>query len=288
MIYRECRPSPALRSLVERLWWLEGPAEAIGVEPIPPDGHAEIIVHAGDPFVERRDDDTLHVQERVLLAGQITRAVRLAPRGVARVVGARLRPDGAHRLLGARQDALTNQIVDLRDVHRALARRLRDDVTGREAGPDMIDALDRALRDIAPAAEPMSSARLAIAYAQRRRGLVRVPELAHYVGLSVRQLERVFAERVGLTPKIHLRIIRFQEVLRTLRGGQRRESWADLAAAHGYYDQAHFIRDFKRFVGVSPSAWHISHESLTALFSAMRRTRESDDVFFQDEMRAAR
>lgn len=288
MIYRECRPSPALRSLVERLWWLEGPAEAIGVEPIPPDGHAEIIVHAGDPFVERRDDGTMHVQERVLLAGQITRAVRLAPRGFARVVGARLRPDAAHRLLGARQDELTNHIVDLRDVHRALARRLTDDVARREAGDDMVAALDRALRDLAPSGEQISPARLAIAYAHRRRGLVRVPELARHVGLSVRQLERVFAERVGLTPKSHLRIIRFQEVLRTLRGGEERRTWADLATAHGYYDQAHFIRDFKRFVGVAPSAWHISHESLTAVFSAMRRTRESDDAFFQDAAPVAR
>jgi hypothetical protein len=37
---------------VERLWWLEGPAEAIAAEPIPPDGHTEIIVHGGDPFAE--------------------------------------------------------------------------------------------------------------------------------------------------------------------------------------------------------------------------------------------
>ena len=47
MIYREFTPSPALAALVDRLWWLEGPAELIGAEPIPPDGHTEITVHGG-------------------------------------------------------------------------------------------------------------------------------------------------------------------------------------------------------------------------------------------------
>ncbi len=113
--------------------------------------------------------------------------------------------------------------------------------------------------------------RLAIAYAHQRRGLVRVPELARHVGVSPRQLERVFAERVGVTPKNYLRVMRFQEVLRTLRGGVRSTAWAEVATSHGYYDQAHFIRDFKMFVGVTPGAWHISDESLTAVFSALRR-----------------
>lgn len=275
MIYREFHPPPALRSVVERLWWLEGVASDIGAEPIPPDGHAEIIVHAGDPFVEQREDGSTYLQDRVLLAGQMTRGVRLASSGVTRVVGARLRPDGAYLLLGAPQDALTNRIADLRDLHRGLARRLADDCTGRDGGEEMVRTLQQALIDLAPPADHESPARQAIAHAHRRHGLVKVPALARHVGLSTRQLERLFAERVGLTPKKYLRIIRFQEVLRSLREGARSTTWAEVAASHGYYDQAHFIRDFKTFVGIAPSAWQISDESLTAVFSALGRRASS-------------
>jgi len=136
----------------------------------------------------------------------------------------------------------------------------------------MVSALEQALIGLAPSSDVFSPARLAIAHAQYRRGLVRVPALARKAGLSARQLERVFAERIGLPPKTYLKIIRFQEVLHSLRDGAPSRTWAEIATSHGYYDQAHFIRDFKTFVGTAPSAWQISDESLTAFFSALRRS----------------
>jgi hypothetical protein len=84
---------------VERLWWLEGPAEAIAAEPIPPDGHTEIIVHGGDPFAELGPHGKL-VQDRVLIAGQTTRAVRLVPCG--HTPSPSLRPTASSRRIRAR------------------------------------------------------------------------------------------------------------------------------------------------------------------------------------------
>lgn len=271
LIYREFRPSPALRSIVDRLWWLEGPAEAIGSQPILPDGHPEIIVHGGDPFAELAADGSLRVQDRVLLAGQATRAVQLAPRGSARIVGARLRPYGARALFGVPQHELTDRITDLQTIDGHLACVLRQDVATRERGDEMVVALDRALSRAAAAAPPAMAAARAVGIAMDRRGLVRVAQLAASLSLGPRQLERLFREHVGLAPKLFLRVVRFQEVLRAVGGRANVTSWADLAARHGYYDQAHFIHDFKSFVGEPPTAWNIDHESLAAIFSAVGR-----------------
>ena len=273
MIYREFSPSGALDGLVDRLWWLEGPAEIIGAEPIPPDGRTEIIVHGGDPFEQADGDGTWRIQDRVLFAGQATRAVRLRPRGYARIVGARLHPTGAHRLLRVRQDQLTDGIVELHVLDRRLARVLRDDVASREHGEAMVAALDRALAHAAPECGDASPAADAVALAMSRRGLVKVAALAAELNLTARQIERLFQERVGLSPKLFLRIVRFQEVLGSLRGGAPPDGlpWAEIAARHGFYDQAHFIRDFKAFVGESPGAWNISPASLAAGFSAVGR-----------------
>src|SRR4029450_9444312 len=131
--------------LAGRSWWPEGPADAIAAEPIPPDGRTEIIVHGGDPFAEPDGSGSLTVQDRVLFAGQLTRAVQLLPRGYARVVGAHLRPYAAHAMFGMPQRAMTDRIVDFRDVHRPLARRIRDDVASRESGDAMVAALAAAL-----------------------------------------------------------------------------------------------------------------------------------------------
>jgi len=273
VFYREFRPSPSLDDVVDRLWWLEGPAELIGAEPIPPDGRTEIIVHGGDPFEQRDPDGHWRVQTRVLFAAQATRAVQVRPRGHARIVGARLRPTGAHALFGCPQDAIANQILELDLLDRPLARALGDDVATRESGEAMVAALDRALVRAHRAASTSSPAAAAVTIALGRRGLVKVADLASQLHLSARQVERVFNERVGLSPKVFLRIVRFQEVL----GGLRSEApdagrpWAEIAVRHGFYDQAHFIRDFKAFVGESPGAWSITPESLAAVFSAVGR-----------------
>ena len=271
MIYREFDASPALRPFVERFWWLEGPAAEIAAEPIPPDGRTEIIVHGGDPFARIDHAGAMHVQDRVLFAGQLTRAVRLQPRGYARVVGAHLRPHAAHALFGVPQREMTDVIVDLRDVHGPLARRLRDDVAGRPSGEDMVAALERAIDAQASRAQVEGPTAAAVAIATGRKGLVQVAQLAEELGLSARQIERLFDERVGLPPKFFLRVLRFQEVLRGIRHETNGTTWAVRAAEHGFYDQAHFIRDFKTFVGEPPGAWHVSDESLAAIFSALRR-----------------
>jgi len=103
----------------------------------------------------------------------------------------------------------------------------------------------------------------------RADGCVRVEELARAAGLSRRQLERRFRERVGIGPKLLSRILRFQKVLRAFAAGG---NWAAAAVDCGYYDQSHLIRDFRQFAGECPSAiarW----DPLTALF--LRKNRVS-------------
>jgi AraC-like DNA-binding protein len=63
-----------------------------------------------------------------------------------------------------------------------------------------------------------------------------------------------FRRHVGLTPKVFCRIRRFQEVLARIQA-QKQVNWIDIAYACGYYDQAHFIRDFQAFSGLNPSAY---------------------------------
>jgi AraC-like DNA-binding protein len=74
------------------------------------------------------------------------------------------------------------------------------------------------------------------------------------IGLSPRRFIQVFAEEVGLTPKVFCRVRRFQRVLARIERGARVD-WADVAVAGGYYDQAHFIRDFRAFSGLNPTAY---------------------------------
>ena len=74
------------------------------------------------------------------------------------------------------------------------------------------------------------------------------------VALSPRRFIELFHEETGLTPKLFCRVMRFQAALSQANVGQQ-VSWSAVAADCGYFDQSHFIHDFKSFTGLSPSKY---------------------------------
>src|SRR5690606_37694197 len=84
-------------------------------------------------------------------------------------------------------------------------------------------------------------------------GQISVERLAERSGLSIRQFERKFKEVAGLTPKLYAKVIRFQAAAAHKPLGTR--NLTDIAYDCGYYDQSHFINDFRRFSGYSPKEY---------------------------------
>jgi AraC-like DNA-binding protein len=79
--------------------------------------------------------------------------------------------------------------------------------------------------------------------------------LADEIGLSQRRFIQLFRAEVGLTPKAFARVRRFHGVLDRLQDSVEPD-WSDVAFDCGYYDQAHFIHEFKEFCGMSPARYH--------------------------------
>jgi AraC-like DNA-binding protein len=275
MRYLERPAGPLLRSLVDRFWVLEtDTTDPSMLQPILPDGHVEVMAHVGAPFAEVSADGREQTQARVLVGAQVTESVRLVTKPGAFVVGARLRPYAAALLTGVPQHLLTGGIHELAVVDRPLADRVSAHLTGRQDPLNLMDAFEQILaaafatRIDAGRLAPSQALMQAVSQATRAHGLVRVDELATTAGVSARQLERQFAVHVGLSPKRFLRVLRFQQVLAALREPAPAQSgWAHVAARHGFYDQAHFINDFKAFTGETPGVWDIDDASLTAVFA---------------------
>ena len=85
-------------------------------------------------------------------------------------------------------------------------------------------------------------------------GLCSVQALAEEAGVAVRTLQRLFGQYVGVAPKWVINRYRLHEAVERLQSG-RNVAWAELALALGYFDQAHFIRDFTQLVGRSPGEY---------------------------------
>jgi AraC-like DNA-binding protein len=244
MHYAEHAPAPALAGRV-RYWRLLGSKGAHELEPVPPDGCVELIVHLGDPFVVR-DGGRVVVQPRVLVAGPGTRPIELAPSGRSDVIGVRFEAGAGAALFGGDMDALVDRVPALDELAPELARGMAEELADAD---DWRAVLDRRLGAVL--GEPDAEIAAAVARIRAEHGRVALDELARASGLSSRQLERRFRAAVGYGPKLLARIARFQHAWQ-LAAAHPAASGAAIAARAGYFDQAHLVRDFRQFTGEPP------------------------------------
>lgn len=98
------------------------------------------------------------------------------------------------------------------------------------------------------------------------KGLIQVEKLAQTCFMSRRQLLRRFESAIGISPKLFSRIVRFQQVFSAMEQASIEPEWSHLAYDSGYFDQAHFVNDFKEFSGMSPSQFfHQAQRSMIGL-----------------------
>lgn len=86
----------------------------------------------------------------------------------------------------------------------------------------------------------------------RHPGRCRIDSLAHHTGFSMRNFQRVFLERVGVSPKLFSRIVRFEAALKS-KTASPHASWMTVAQEWGFHDQMHLIHDFRQFSGETPT-----------------------------------
>jgi AraC-like DNA-binding protein len=143
--------------------------------------------------------------------------------------------------------------VGLEDIVGVDARRLSDRVRSARTWPERGRLLDdfllaRAMSGPRPSPE-VSRAWLLLV---RSRGTSTIREIAGEVGWSHKHLITRFRQQVGVAPQLAARLLRLSVVWRHLDG--ERQSWVRVAAECGYADQAHLIREFRRFTGTTPGA----------------------------------
>ena len=269
MRYEERRPPPDLAGEIECFWLVTGHGDEGKrlAERIVPDGCVELIVHLADPFA-RPDGE---VQPRGFVVGEMTRPIVVAPTGAVRTLGVRFRPGQASCFIGMPLAELTDRAATLEEIWESAGGALELELRNAPDQPRRIAAAERFLRrrrSLAPAADP----RVAWAVRQilRNRGNITVEELARGSDLSVRQLERRFRARVGLSPKLLCRVVRFQGVFHAI-GSDGATGWARVALECGYFDQAHLIRDFRDFAGDAPAAFLAEEGELSRRFTSPAR-----------------
>jgi len=246
-------PAPALRPHVLRyLGYVERSPPGFRRRELPT-GEVAMIVSFG-PTIEVHGMGTAPLRRTSFVAGVDDAYAITEHGGVQHGVQVDFTPLGAAMVLGMPMAAIAHQVVALEDLSGpfpGLAERLAN-AGDWEARFATLDALLAAR--LAAARSPTAGVAWAWGMLRATHGGARVGALADELGWSRRHLAVSFREQVGLPPKLYARILRFGHVLRRL-DGEAEPRWAEIAYDCGYYDQAHFNRDFRRFAGTTPTAF---------------------------------
>jgi len=101
-----------------------------------------------------------------------------------------------------------------------------------------------------------------------KKGMITVADLCIEVSVGERYLQQLFQKYIGLSPKFFTRLIRFSRIFNLIQ--ENDPDWAEVVYQAGYYDQSHFIRNFKAFTGEDPTAYIFAEKTLANFF--MKKT----------------
>jgi AraC-like DNA-binding protein len=248
LLYREYPPPADLARWIACFWQIGGAvAQSSGFSHrVLPDGCADLLF---DLQAARG-----HAGAHGEIVGPMSDARIVELRDAVDLLGVRLRPGALGAFIGIAADQLldiTAPIVEAPASLRVDAAQLADlpDCAARVA---LLTAACRVRVATLDAFDPVIGGALA-RWARPHEGAPAVAILVRDLGLSERAFERRFAANVGLTPVRFRRLARLRTVLRLFSEGAR--DWAALAAATGFSDQSHLVRDFQAFIGLSPTRW---------------------------------
>jgi AraC-like DNA-binding protein len=246
MDFRRIEPTGHACKAIDYYWLAKDDNSTCVKQKIIPDGFAEIIFHFGDQY-----RINLHGrwqrQGRRLLAGQLTKYFYLENTGVSDMMGIKLKPAAVTHLFGISMKDLVDRVV-------VLDEKIKIDT-------ENVDEYFNRLCVNYPCDHPADKA---VEIILSKKGMITVAELCSEIDVSERYVQTLFQKYVGLSPKFFSRVIRFSHIFNLIK--EHDPDWAEVVYKAGYYDQSHFIRNFKAFTGEDPGEYLFAEKTLANFF----------------------
>lgn len=270
MLFREFQPPSCLKPYVRYYWILQ-------LNPFP-------ALHSGTRLLTESFELTFNLAAPVEIVncegriksitatgitGPMSRPMRLRSNGPVDLFGVCFRPGGGYPFFRYPTHELLNQYPDVDDLWgaggREFVEHIQNDCPTTQSRIEAVNAY--LINRLKFNHRDNLVTQKAIETIESCKGSVTIDQLARHLGLSCRQLTRIFRERIGMTPKQLCRNTRFKQVYKVIENSSHHH-WAEVALDCGYYDQSHFINEFKHFTGSSPDAYFYSSPHGPDFFTA--------------------
>jgi len=220
-------------------------------ERVIPTEHIQLMFHYKNPFIVHRTENSITKQPRSILSGLSDTFSDVSTHGETGVVFVSFYPAGACHFFRFPLCEIENQSVDVFDVLGYEIRQVEELLYLAKTIQEKIIIIEKFFTE---RYSPIPSyddllIRKGVELIKNHRGQVRAESLSAYLSTTSKTLERKFSNYLGKTTKQVIKLIRFQEVLHDFG---KCMTLTDLAYKNGYFDQSHFIRDFKTYSGYTP------------------------------------
>lgn len=253
MQFQVVRPSGFLACFVKDYCFIEAGREEVAVtERVIPTEHVQLMFHYKDPFVNVLPD-ALVSQPRCVLSGLTDTYIDVSTHGETGVVFVRFYPEGASSFFGFSLSEVANQSIDLKAIFNTECRELEEQLYETTTLKERITLIEGFLLGHytpLPAYDRQLMAKT-VQVIKQAAGQTSAVSLSSQLAVTPKSLERKCARYLGKSTKQVIQLFRFQAILQDF--SQVRVSTAtERALRCGYFDQSHFIRDFKRYTGLTP------------------------------------
>jgi AraC-like DNA-binding protein len=246
------KPAFPLSQYVEFIWRTTNSGTPPSRQRIYPDGSMALVIHLKKPTFSFFIDDEPQNIRVPLLAGPYSRSFHIDPSDSTAVIGILFRPGAARMFFPVAAHELHNTDIALSELYPGEADRLLNDVCSATGELMQFLAVEQYLNQKLTNAAPIHPAvKYAVEQLSREGAVASIRRIQLDTALSHTRFIQLFRENVGLTPKLFCRIRRFRTLLHRVEKGMP-VNWAELAVDCGYFDQAHLIRDFRAFAGITP------------------------------------
>ena len=263
MNYQTFQPHPNLAALISCYWTLEVPAsDHPDRQRIIPDGKIEMAFILGDNIKRYTSGQQFILQPRAFVLGQTLEPFYVEPTGSVNSFSVSFYPYGFANFADVPLKTLANKETPISDLFgEETARKLEQHIIEASNTQERITIVEKFLLNRLNQTTTVDTiVKSTIATLVATNGNTSISNILKKEPSKRRQLERKFAEKIGISPKQLGKVIRLQSALKILLN-QEGENLTHIAYESNYYDQAHFIKDFKEFTGINPKDF-LGHKNM--------------------------
>ena len=259
MILKRIIPELQLQPFIDTFWIFENdfgvPTDDSRV--IAPNGKAKFIYsYLNGLSTIDNGIQTDYKEQDIFFIGIWDKPVTLTSKSrTTGTIGIELTPNGLHRFTRLSAFEIVNKIYSFTDIYGSMGRELLDRLSNTTNVDEKIAELQRFLVDIIALTNRNNSLiDYSVQLIKNSSGLVSINELEKKMGYSKRYLDMLFKEHIGISPKTYSGIVRFQSFYTLWANNENSNFYVD-NLHELYYDQAHFIKEFKKYTGHSPKKY---------------------------------